>query len=150
MRPKQFSIHATQAPVPDRVFPEVAHTPGAPAPRWWNHPVTVMYAAVLAAAGCFAGSGLPAVVGVLVAMAGIGLAATAELHRRRWSADRARALGEAVWAAAQSGYRVEVFGEELHWTDGAGQRRGAALEHRAGGWHLVLHGTGAPAADDGA
>ncbi|WP_188540269.1 hypothetical protein [Kocuria dechangensis] len=132
---------------PVRVFADVAQVPRTPAPRWWNHPVAVMYMVVLCAAVCFVVPGLPALTGPAVMVAGVGLASVAELNHRRWAADRAHAAEEAVWVAAQSGYHVESADGILCWRD-AEQARTATLEHREGWWHLSLFGTGTSTVDD--
>lgn len=123
---------------PVRVFTGVAPGPGGPVPRWWNHPVTVMYLAVLCAAACFVASGL---YGVVALAAGVLLATVAEANQRRWVTSRTHAVGEAVWVATQSGYRVEATDGRFQWGDGD-QRRVATLDYRAGGWQLSLQATG--------
>lgn len=98
-----------------RVFPDVAGTPGTPAPGWWNHPVAIMFAAVICAAVFFTSPGLPALSGLLAAVSGVALAALGELNRGRWSTSRAQAVEESVWIADQCGYQVESVGEVLQW-----------------------------------
>lgn len=102
-----------------------------------------MFAFMVCAALVFTFPGLPALSGLLVAVSGVALASLAELDRGRWSAGRARAVGEAVWIADQCGYQVEAVGGALQWND-AGRAMVARLDHRGGGWHLVLLDVDAP------
>ena len=126
-----------------RVFAEVAGTPRTPAPAWWNHPVTVMFVAVICAALSFTSPALPAPSGILVAVTGVALASLAERSRGRWSASRARAVEESVWIADQCGYQVESVGEAMQWRN-ADRNMVARLDHRGGGWDLVLLDVDAP------
>ncbi|MEX5237641.1 hypothetical protein [Kocuria arenosa] len=126
-----------------RVFAEVAGTPGTPAPGWWNHPVAIMFAAVICAALVFTSPGLPALSGLLVVVSGVALASLAELNCGRWSVSRARAIEESVWIADQCGYQVEAVGEALQWRN-AERSMVARLDHRGRGWDLFLLDVDAP------
>lgn len=131
---------------PFRVFADVAATPRTPAPGWWNHPVTIMFASVLCAALFFTSPALPALSGLLVAVSGVALASLAELNRGRWSASRARAVEESVWIADQCGHQVETAGGAVQWRNDD-RTMAARLDHRGGGWHLVLLDVDAPVLD---
>ena len=120
-----------------RVFADVAGTPRTPAPGWWNHPVTIMFASVICAALVFATPALPALSGLLVAVSGVALASLSEMNRGRWSVSRAHAVEESVWLADQCGYQVEAVGEALQWRN-AGRSMVARFDHRGGGWRLLL------------
>lgn len=133
-----------------RVFPAVARAPQGPAPRWWNHPVAVMYATVLCAAAVFAAPVTASgVLAVLVVVGGVGLATAAEINRQRWSTSRCHAEQEAAWVAAQSGYQVAADEAGLRWLAGE-QWRPVTVDHHGGWWHACLDATGASSVEDAA
>ncbi|WP_298045676.1 hypothetical protein [uncultured Citricoccus sp.] len=133
-----------------RVFPAVARAPQGLAPRWWNHPVAVMYATVLCAAAVFAAPVTASgVLAVLVVVGGVGLATAAEINRQRWSTSRCHAEQEAAWVAAQSGYQVAADEAGLRWLAGE-QWRPVTVDHHRGWWHACLDATGASSVEDAA
>jgi len=133
-----------------RVFPSVARTPQGPAPRWWNHPVAVMYATVLCAAAVFAAPvAASGVLAVLVVVAGVGLATAAEINRQRWSTSRRHAEQEAAWVATQSGYQVGTDEAGLRWLAGE-HWRPVTVDQHGGWWHARLDATGMSSVEDAA
>lgn len=127
-----------------RVFADVALTPRAPAPRWWNHPVTIMFVSVICAALFFTAPALPVLSGLLAVVSGVALSSLAEVARGRWAASRSRAVEESVWIADQCGHQVEAVDGALRWKS-EDRSMAACLEHRGGGWHLLLLDVEAPA-----
>ncbi|MHC5558576.1 hypothetical protein [Kocuria sp. U4B] len=137
------------APVPVRVFDDVADTPWTPAPRWWNHPMTVAVTATLCACVLTVVPSLPPMTGFLVALTGYVAALGLAISRWWWSTSRDRAGAEAAWVAGQSGYALSVAEGALRWTDEDGTKS-ARLDHHRGGWRLSLYDVHAPALQHGA
>lgn len=142
MRVSQFLGDRSRTRMPSasvRVFDAVAPIPASPAPRWWNHPVVVMTAAMVCAVPLFSNAYLSPLWGLLAVVVGAAVTGAATASRERWwPASRTQALEEARWVAAQCGYRLEVEGDRVGWVD-AGGVKAAALDHYDGSWRLALY-----------
>lgn len=152
MRSKQHlndHVRTRTASVPIRVFDDVAPTPWTPAPRRWNHPMTVTVLTTVCAPVLTTVPSLPPLTGLLCALLGFALAAGLEVSRWWWAKSRQNAAAEAAWVASQSDYRLGGPAEALRWTD-EDQVRTALLEEHRGGWRLSLYDVHAPVLELGA
>ena len=131
--------------VPARVFENVAPTPWLPGLRWWNNPVVVLFASLAAALALAFVPGAPPLTGLLTAVSGVAMVLCMSAHLW-WPLSREKAVAEATWVAAQSGYRISAHGDLLRWSDEDGTARQALVVRGGDGWDLVLS---ASAEDDG-
>lgn len=124
---------------PVRVFESVAPTPWLPGLRWWNNPVVVLLASLVAALALAFVPGAPPLTGFLTAVSGAALVLCMSAHLW-WPLSRERAIAEGAWVAAQSGYRISAHGDALRWSDEDGTARQALVVRGGDGWDLVLSG----------
>lgn len=105
----------SSASVPVRVFDGVAPAPFTPAPRWWNHPVTVTVAASLGAAALLTHPVPSPLTGLLIPLTGCA---------PMWSTEATPPGGPTVAPAPRrrpggwpdrADYRLKGHGQALAW-----------------------------------